>query len=313
MTASRTEGGGPRARIFDIQRLSLHDGPGIRTSVFFKGCPLRCLWCHNPESWSPEPRLRYSAALCRSCGACARVCGHGVHSFQRVDGRNLHEVANEQCALCGACAEVCCGYALEIAGREYTVDGLMEEIRADLPYYAIGSGGGLTLTGGEPLSQIEFVDALLDRTGDIDVCVETSGYAPTENVRKIASRVGLFLFDWKASDPARHEELCGIDNGLILRNLDFLCASGARVVLRLPLIPGLNDDDGHMEGIAALLRKYPMIERAEIMPYHNLGVSKLASFGLAGPVSDRKSAGAGQIALWLARLRDFGAERVFVS
>lgn len=310
---SPIEAGEPLARISDVQRLSLHDGPGIRTCVFFKGCPLRCLWCHNPESWSPEPRLRFNASLCRSCGDCVAVCPQGVHQIVEADGRRVHRVDHDRCTACGRCVDVCCSYALEVVGRDYSVEGLLNEIRADLPYYSLGAGGGLTLTGGEPLSQIGFLDALLDRTGDIDICIETSGYAPTESLQRIVDRTDLFLFDYKVSDPELHKRLCGVGNELILRNLDFLCKAGARVILRLPLIPGVNDDEGHFAGVAALLRKYPQILRAEIMPYHNLGVSKVADFGLDVPVHDAKNATDEQIRVWLDRFREAGAERVFVS
>jgi pyruvate formate lyase activating enzyme len=309
MTGSPTEQA-DSALVFDIQRLSLDDGPGIRTSIFFQGCPLSCLWCHNPESRAAEPRLAFTKALCRTCAACVVVCPQGAHRFE-VRGDVIHHlVDHEACERCGACVDVCCHDALALPGRLYTVDELVREIETDRPYYHIGEGGGITLTGGEPMQHPGFIASLLERLEGIHVCVETCGHAPSESFLMVASRVDLFLFDYKATEPGRHRRLCGVDNALILANLDLLCALGRRVALRLPLIPGVNDDEAHLRGIAALVERLPAIEYVQVMPYHDLGAGKQERFGLTSPMLRRPSASAEQKASWHAQLVALGVPDV---
>jgi pyruvate formate lyase activating enzyme len=280
-----------KARIFDIQRCALDDGPGVRTSIFFKGCSLSCIWCHNPESISPEPRLSYLSRLCTACGACTRVCPSGAHAMERVDGENVHRVYFDKCSLSGECLDVCCYQALDIAGREYTSDQLISELESDLPYFSLAEGGGITLTGGEPMIQTDFLLDFLTRLEGVHVCIETSGFAAPEDFRKILPHIDLFLFDYKVTDPVLHRELCGSDNRLILENLDILCSLGARIVLRCPLVPGINDQEEHLKGIAGIMNKYPGIEYCQILPYHTLGESKLERFGLDIPPLKIKAPG----------------------
>lgn len=308
MTASPTSE--QSAVLFDIQRLALDDGPGIRTNLFFKGCSLRCAWCHNPESYVIDTQLAYNASLCVACRLCAEVCKHDVHEFRANRGHLVHHVSHERCVGCGACLSVCCYDALDLVGTSFTVDGLLEVITVDLPYYAIGEGGGVTLTGGEPMLQWQSVDALLDKLENVHVVVETSGYAPAEAFQQILPKVDLFLFDIKATSPEKHLQLCGVDNEQILKNLDLLCSSQSSVILRLPLIPTVNDDDEHLRGIAGLLDRYQSIPYAQIMPYHNLGESKRERFGMPPQADGIPNPGVGQRAKWLDKLSLFGAENI---
>ncbi len=311
MTASRTDG--PTAVVYDIQRLSLNDGPGIRTAVFLKGCPLRCAWCHNPESWDPEPRLAYTDSLCRLCGECVRVCPTGSHSFPETPGGAIrHAVDWNTCTACGKCVEACPYDALSLCGREYTVSELYEALKPDFPYFSVGEGGGVTLSGGEPMANVDFLLEFLRRKGSLHVCLETSGQASAEDFRKIAPMVDLFLFDYKATGTLRHRELCGAGSEVILDNLRRLCRSGARVLLRLPLVPGVNDGEDHLRAVAALLDELPELEGAQILPYHALGVAKEARFGLEGRTILFPSPSPGRSEEWLRTLESLGARKVFL-
>ena len=317
----------PTARIFDIQRLSLHDGPGIRTNVFFKGCPLSCSWCHNPESQGAETRLSYKDKLCRGCGLCAQVCPQGVHRFfadpqsQKQGGGQgqsmNHEVKHEKCIGCGKCLQVCCYSALELVGSDYSVDELLEEIQSDLPFYAIGEGGGITFTGGEPMLQYrfisEFAEKVSEKVGDIHLCMETAGYAPKEAFLEILPKIDLFLFDYKISDPEKHHMFCGVDNARILENLDLLHAQGANIILRLPIIPSVNDHDEHFQGIAEVLRRFPRILRAEVLPYHTLGESKGEHFGLKKDFSQFIAPTEAQKQQWLSKLKGLGVGNIEIA
>lgn len=286
-----------------MQRFSLHDGPGIRTTVFFKGCPLRCRWCHNPESQAAATELGFAAGRCAACGACVRACPAGVHRLA-TDGR--HDLDRARCTACGACVRACPAGALELAGRTVTVGELMDEVLKDAVFYRT-SGGGLTVSGGEPLQQPAFLTALLRdaRAAGLHCAVETSGFAPWPVLARLLPLVDLWLFDLKETDPKRHRVLTGVPNARILANLRRLHDAGGAVRLRLPLVPGCNDRDGHLAAVEALVRALPRLAGVDVIPYHGLGEDKRARFGHApsgvpDPAAEIPDA---TVAAWTGRLR----------
>ncbi len=294
--------------IFEVQRFSVHDGPGIRTTVFMKGCPLRCPWCHNPEGVSPKPLLSFTPDRCIGCGYCLRACPRNAHRFVE----NRHEIDRSICEVCGACAEACYARALELAGREAAAGEIIDIVLRDRTFYET-SGGGMTLSGGEPAFQIEFAEALLRlaREAGLHTCIETCGQADYARFARIAPLVDQFLFDVKETDPARHASYTGVSNERILANLRKLYAQGARILLRCPIIPGYNDRAEHLDAVAALAREMPGIAGVEVIPYHPLGESKAQRLGI--DVSQRAAAAspdAATVAQWVARLRAQGAHVV---
>lgn len=252
-------------RIFDIQRFSIHDGPGIRTAVFFKGCPLRCAWCHNPESQSPRPQLMFYAHKCTGCGRCAGVCP------------NTHTAA---CTGCGRCADVCRSGAREISGYEITPEEALRTVLRDRAFYET-SGGGMTLTGGEPLAQPDFARELLRlcREQGVNTAVETSGFAPWEALEGLLPLLDHVYYDIKGIDPALHRRNTGVSNEVILANAERLKQSGANVVFRMPYIPGFND--GELAAVRAFTEGSPL----QLMPYHDTGAGKYAALGRDYPAA----------------------------
>lgn len=274
---------GTTGLVFSIERCSLHDGPGIRTTVFLKGCPLHCLWCHNPESISPQPELYYLNERCTRCGACAAACPNGCHRI--ADG--AHTIDRTACTACGACVEACPAGALEIKGRTMTVDEVMTEVLKDRHFYD-ESGGGVTLSGGEPMAQFAFTKALLQssREAGIHTVVETSGQAPTGRYQELAPLVSLFLVDWKETVGAKHREFTGVDNERIRANIAALDKAGAAILLRCPIVPGHNARPDHLSGIAALANELAHVTGVEVMPYHPMGRSKSEHLGKEYPIAD---------------------------
>jgi glycyl-radical enzyme activating protein len=294
-------------RIFDIQRFSIHDGPGIRTTVFLKGCPLHCLWCHNPEGIPTTDQLSFLPDKCIGCGYCFRACPNVAHTS---DGEE-HILNRELCQVCGKCAEECCAKALEIVGRDISVTEVLAEVLRDRPFYET-SGGGMTLSGGEPMLQIDFSEALLKAAKEegLHCALETCGQTEWSRYERVLSHVDLFLFDIKETDPVRHKEYTGADNALILANIKKLHDSGAAMIMRLPTIPGLNDRPEHFQTVAKLVKTLPNLQGVEVMPYHRLGLSKEQRFGLAEKGDDRlreiESPDSETVLDWVTQLRDAG-------
>lgn len=255
--------------VFNIQRYCIHDGPGIRTTVFFKGCSLRCLWCHNPESQHGAPELMLYPDKCIGCGACRRACSRAF---------------TESCTRCGRCASVCPSGARVCCGKVMTADEVWGVLAADRDYYAM-SGGGVTLSGGEPLCQPEFALELLRRcrSAGIATAVETAGAVPFDVLNAVRPWVDLFLYDVKCMDDTRHRRLTGVPNGQILANLRRLCALGSDVQIRMPVVPGCNDSEvGAVAAFAAGIGARP----PELLAFHSLCRSKYDAVGRAFPCAD---------------------------
>ncbi len=251
-----------KATIFDIERNSYVDGPGIRTTVFFKGCNLRCAWCHNPESQSPKPQMMFYKNKCTGCGKCKEKCPNAL----------------EKCELCGKCTIYCPHDAREICGKEYTVDEVMREILKDKVFYE-NSGGGVTFSGGECMLQIDFLEEILKvcKENGIHTAVDTAGHVPYEYFERILPYTNLFLYDVKCYDSEKHKKYTGVRNELILENLKKLLATGKSVWVRIPIIPTVNDTVEEIQRIKAYISSCGKPEKIELLPYHAMGEHKYAA------------------------------------
>ena len=243
--------------VFDIKEFAVFDGPGIRTTVFLKGCPLRCTWCHNPEGLSPMPQLMVSRAACTDCGACRAACPH----------------PQEDCTACGACLASCRGGYRRIIGERWEADALAARLQKDADVYAL-SGGGVTFSGGEPLGQWPFVRAVLDQLHGVHTAVETSGFASDAVFKEAMERFDLILMDWKVSDPDAHKAYTGVEQEIILRHVRMLAEGDTPFILRMPIIPGVNDNAAHFETAAALVRDAKALVRVEVLPYQRAAGAK---------------------------------------
>ncbi len=262
--------------VFNVQKFCTSDGPGIRTVVFLKGCPLRCAWCHNAESQRKTSELMYHGDKCVYCGKCAVVCEQGVHI---VNG-TTHTLERDKCISCGKCVEACLTDALELKGTNVTVDEIIADVMKDKVFYD-NSGGGITLSGGEPTAQLDFTLALLKaaRNNGLHTAIETCGYTSAENIKAVAEHVDLFLYDVKHTDSALHEKYTGVPNERILENLRLIDSMGKKIVIRTPIIPDVNDTDEHFTALAALASELKNVEKLEIEPYHDLGNAKYEQLG----------------------------------
>lgn len=293
--------------VFDIQHFAIHDGPGIRTTVFLKGCPLRCLWCHNPEGQLSGPEMFFAPEKCIDCRACEAACPGGLHRF--VAGEHRYDRA--QCIACGKCAAECYSGALEVCGQWMTVEQALEAVLADRDFYR-GSGGGMTLSGGEPLRQYRFTRELLRaaRREGLHTCVETSGCAPRAHFLALVKDVDLFLFDIKETDPARHRAYTGAGNRRILENLRLLDQAGAALVLRCPVIPGLNDRAEHFAAVAELASGLRGVVEIQVLPYHPLGSSKSQRLGREYPLGEILRPSEAQVQAWVSAIQERTAVKV---
>ena len=283
MTTGQTKG-----RVFNIQRYSIHDGAGIRTLVFLKGCPLRCLWCCNPESQKSQTELGFIESRCVGsdiCGApCVSVCPlKAIH----LSGQGKLAIDRGACDACGKCATACGKDALKVVGQEMTVDEAMAEVEKDRPFYR-RSGGGVTLGGGEPLMQHRFTAELLKAAQEayLHTALETCGHAPWTHLEAVLKHVDLLQFDLKHMDPVRHRELTGQSNELILTNLKKVLSVKAPqdVIVRIPVVPGCNDSTENIRETAEFIAELGL-KHIELVPYHRLGVSKYAQYGMVYPLA----------------------------
>ena len=257
--------------VFHVQKYSIHDGPGIRTTVFLKGCPLCCAWCHNPESQLARPEVVVVENRCAGCGECRRACPFG----QSAPGQGPMATDAAQCLLCGQCAEACPTGARHIIGQRRTIPEIMEAVLQDRVFYE-ESGGGVTFSGGEPLTQPAFLKSLLEacRAEGLRTAVDTCGFACTDVLLEVAGLSNLVLYDLKLMDDARHRQYTGVSNGPILANLRALARAHQNIWLRVPVIPGINDREEDWRAAAAFAAGLPGLRQVNLLPYHNLGLFK---------------------------------------
>lgn len=258
--------------IFDIKRYAIHDGPGIRTTIFFKGCPLNCIWCHNPEGKARDQEFMWRKERCIGCRDCQNICAKNAISFS--DDSILLD--KRKCDLCGACVDACHSQALNLVGKNMTAAQIIKEIEKDMVFYD-ESRGGATFSGGEPLMQPRFLHSLLKACKELGIhtAVDTCGYANSQVLSKINRHVDLFLYDLKVINDEKHMKFTGVSNKLILENLKKLSHNGQKIIVRFPLVPGVNDDEKDILELGAFLSSLKSVKKLSILPYHKAGFEKL--------------------------------------
>jgi pyruvate formate lyase activating enzyme len=291
--------------VTNIQGYSIHDGPGIRTVVFLKGCGLQCQWCSNPECISPHPEIGFFKSLCTKCGKCLKVCPN-----KALNGEpgQVPSIDRQQCSGCSACVSVCYYKALVLYGQPMNVEAVFDAVKRDAIFYQ-ASGGGVTVSGGEVLLQPQFVCGLLDncRRDGIHTCIETSGYGAESALQQVLPYTDLVLFDLKHQDPDKHLQYTGRSNNLILDNARIAAASGVEVLFRMPLIPGINDNTQNIQKTAAFLKGLgKKASGIELMPYHLLGKGKYASLDRPYRLADLPAPGPDQAERVKKAFEDFG-------
>lgn len=263
--------------VFDIQHFSLNDGPGIRTTVFLKGCPLHCEWCHNPESYITDTQIMFYSKQCVNCRECAKVCPHNCHSFEN----DMHLFERTHCVSCGKCTLRCPTGSLKTVGKRISTEDVIKEVLEDKFFYE-SSEGGVTLSGGEPMFQPHFAldIAKTAKENGLHVCMETSGFCNSEHLEQILPFVDLFLFDYKATGDEQHQKYTGVSQMPILDNLYLIDRLGANIILRCPIIPDRNLNPEHVAGIIDVAGKLSHLLEIHLEPYHNIGISKRTSLGI---------------------------------
>lgn len=278
------------ALITNIQRFSVQDGPGVRTTVFLKGCPLKCTWCANPETQNSYPEVAHLNSLCIKCGNCVQVCHLNAITMEGVNGTPEININRELCDNCGECAGACPSKALRLYGKYMSVAEVLEEVKKDMDFY-LESGGGVTVSGGEPLMHADFVAELFSWCHKIGIhtTIDTCGYSRTDDLVKVFEHTNLFLFDLKFMDPSEHKQYTLQDNEIILRNFKRLIDTGISMVVRIPMIPGINDSEENLTNIAKFLYDQDKDIKVNLLPYHRYGIGKYGMLDRTYDLQDVKS------------------------